>query len=173
MDIAHDDNTRYAFSETLRQLYKKKTPSKVVVRAKTLDHKSKWFTLSNKHNLESTIGHITGELDLTEDQSDTNPVIMNEFIPVKFEVLFLNQDFTSTGVRFRTKRQDPETHEIYTEDIEGDKNYRGAPEGSFFPYVNLSPVDLFFFQIFHDVNPKNYHDNCFVYACIQSGVLVF
>ncbi len=170
MDIAQDDNKRYAFSETLRQLYKKRTPSKVVVRAETLDKQQKWFTLSNKHNLEATIGHITGELDLTEDQSDTNPVITNGFIPVRFEVLFINQDNTGNGVRFRTRRQDPDTHEIYTEDVEVDENYRGAPEGSFFPYVNLSPVDLSVFQIFHDVNPNNYHDNCFVYACIQSGV---
>ncbi len=56
MDIAQDDNKRYAFSETLRQLYKKRTPSKVVVRAETLDKQQKWFTLSNKHNLEATIG---------------------------------------------------------------------------------------------------------------------
>ena len=169
-DISQDDSKRYAFTETLRQLSRKRTPSKVIVRARTLDGQNKYFTLSNKNNIETTIGHISGEIDLVEDQSDVSPVINNGFVPVGYEVMFINQYQTGNGVKFQTRRQDPDTHEIYTEDVELDPSYRGAPEGSFFPYVNLSPIDLSEFQIFHTVDPKNYKDNCFVYACIKSGV---
>lgn len=45
-----------------------------MVKAHTIDGKYKWFTLSDKHNKESTIGHISGEIDLGEDQSDTKPI---------------------------------------------------------------------------------------------------
>lgn len=57
-DISQDDSKRYAFTETLRQLSRKRTPSKVIVRARTLDGQNKYFTLSNKNNIETTIGHI-------------------------------------------------------------------------------------------------------------------
>ena len=169
-DIGEDENKRYAFTETLRQLYKKRTPSKVVVRAQDLNKNWKYFTLSNKHNLDITIGHIIGDIDLTVDQSDVSPVILNGFVPVKYNVIFLKKDMTKDGIKFQTKKRDPDTNEIYTEDIEVDDSYRDSPEGSFFPYINLSPVDLSDFQIFHEINKKNYRDNCFVYACIQSGV---
>ena len=73
-DIGEDEDKRLAFTESLRQIYKKKRGSqKVVIRAYDFNGKYKWFTLSDKHNMESTIGHISGEMDLATDQSDTNP----------------------------------------------------------------------------------------------------
>ena len=37
-------------------------------------------------------------------------------------------------------------------------------------YINLSGIDLTDFQLYSEINPKKYRDNCFVYACITSGV---
>ena len=31
-------------------------------------------------------------------------------------------------------------------------------------------IDLSVLQIYSEIRPENYRDNCFVYACIQSGV---
>ena len=169
-DIGRSDIKRYAFTEMLRHLYRSNTNSKVVVLAHTLDNKKKWFTLSDKQNIESTIGHISGELDLTTDQSDTNPYITNAFIPVRYELVFLNKSQTKDGVKFHIKKQDPDSNKVFDEDVEIDDDYRATPEGSFFPYVNLSDIDLSSFQIFKSIERKNYRDNCFVFACLQSGV---
>ena len=169
-DINQDEDKRYAFTEALRQIHKKTNVGRPIVKAIALDGTYKYFTLSDKHNIESTLGHITGELDLSEDQSDTNPYISNMFIPVRYEVQFIDMNKTNDGVHFRTKMQDMDTHEIYDDEVEIDEDYRNTPEGSFFPYINLSPIDLSTYQIFHEVRKENYRDNCFVYACIQSGV---
>ena len=46
--------------------------------------------------------------------------------------------------------------------------FRAADDGAFFPYVNLIlSIDLTRYQIYHEVDAKNYTDNYFVYACIQ------
>ena len=42
--------------------------------------------------------------------------------------------------------------------------------GAFFPYVSTINIDLSAYQIFPDIKAKNYKHNCFVYACIQSGL---
>lgn len=128
------------------------------------------FTLSEKHNIESTIDHIWGEIDLSEDQSDTNPYIMSFFLPVTYELLFITQERKPYTTKFKVHKKDPETHKTYEEEVEIDKNYRATPEGSFFPYIKASKLDLSDFQIFSDVNPKNYKDNCFVFACFKSGL---
>jgi hypothetical protein len=41
-------------------------------------------------------------------------------------------------------------------------------DGEFFPYINKSRANLESLQIFHDIQPEYYQDNCFVYACMQS-----
>ena len=43
--------------------------------------------------------------------------------------------------------------------------------GGFFAYVSLIPVNLERFGIYSEINKKNYKDNCFVQACIESKVL--
>lgn len=60
-DINQDEYKRYAFTETLRQLYKLRPGGRPVIKAIALDGKYKYFTLSNKHNFESKLEHITGE----------------------------------------------------------------------------------------------------------------
>ena len=169
-DIGKTDEEKYAFTEMLRKIPTMRLRSKVIVRATTLDGKRKWFTISDKHNIESTIGHITGELDLTEDQSDTNPHVSNYFVPVSYEILFLNQARSRDGIKFKVQKQSPSNGRTYNETVEIDEDYRMTPEGSFFPYVNLTQIDLSPFQIFRSIERKNYRDNCFVYACIQSRV---
>ena len=170
-DIGEDEDKRLAFTESLRQIYKKKRGSqKVVIRAYDFNGKYKWFTLSDKHNMESTIGHISGEMDLATDQSDTNPYVQDSFIPVRYELMFLTQNRTGQKVHFKITKEDTDTGKTYDEEVELDEDYRATPEGSFFPYINKSKIDLTPFQIFSKVDKKNYRDNCFVYACIQSGV---
>ncbi len=92
------------------------------------------------------------------------------FIPVRYEVQFIDMSKSKDGVHFKVMMQDMNTNEIYDEEVELDEDYRNTPEGSFFPYINRSPIDLSAYQIFHEVKKKNYRDNCFVYVCIQSGV---
>ena len=170
-DIGEDEDKRLAFTETLRQMYKTRYRSKkIVVRAHTIEGSSRWFTLSDKNDMEATIGHISGEMDLETKQSDARIKRSKFFVPVRYDLLFLDQDKTHDRVRFRVRRQHENSNRTYEETVEIDDSYRATPDGGFFPYINRSRVDLRPYQIFSSVNKKNYKDNCFVYACIQSGV---
>ena len=171
VDIGDSDYKRLAFTETLRQIYKGRyNKKKAVVKAFTIDDNYRWFTLSKEHDIESTIGHISGDIDLSTNQSDSNPYVMKSFVPVRYQLMFLDINKSKDGVKFNIKKQDPKTKRIFNEEVELDEDYRETPEGSFFPYINLSKIDLSPFQIFHNIDQKNYQDNCFVYACIQSKV---
>ena len=163
--IGDDEDKRLAFTESLRQLYKIKN-SKVVVKSEGLSGSYKWHTLSDTKNKEITLGHISGTIDLTEDSSDTNPYVDNSFVPVRYQILFLNNKQKG---KFTITKQD-ENNKLYQEEIEIDDKYREKPDGAFFPYVNLSDYDLSEYQIFTTINKKNYKDNCLVYAIIRSQV---
>lgn len=89
------------------------------------------------------------------------------FIPVRYEEQFINMLKSNDDVHFKVKMQDLETKEIYDEEVKLDDDYRNTPEGNFFPYINISPIDLSIYQIFNEVNWENYRDNCFDYSCIQ------
>ncbi|KAK8848033.1 hypothetical protein M9Y10_019086 [Tritrichomonas musculus] len=55
--------------------------------------------------------------------------------------------------------------------VESVDDFRRALESAFFPYINLlDSLDLTRYQIYNSIDKKNYRDNCFVYACTQSGV---
>ena len=170
IDIGDDEDKRLAFTETLRQLHKNKK-CKIVVKAISLDGEEyKWFTLSHSRNIDITIGHIAGTIDLNEDCSDNNPWIGNSFTPTKYQILFIHDDKKGKQNKFSITKQDEKTKRLYEEEIEIDENYREQPEGGFFPYINLSNYNLEQYQIFKSVDSRNYKDNCLVYACIQSGV---
>ena len=139
VQIGDDEDKRLAFTEMLRNIYKT-CKDKIVIKATNLDGTSKWFTLSKNQEIEKTIGHLAGTIDLQTDSSDINPWVSDMFIPVKYEVRFLKKNTYDKG------------------------------EGGFFPYINLSDIDLTPFQIFNTIDKNNYRDNCFVYALIQSGV---
>lgn len=55
--------------------------------------------------------------------------------------------------------------------LESLDDFRNAPDSGFFPFINLvDSLDLTRYQIYNTIDKKNYRDNRFVYACIQSGV---
>ena len=170
--IGDDEDKRLAFTETLRHLYNTRNhDTKVLVKAYNLNDKYRWFTLSDQRNIETNIGHIAGTIDLMTSASDRSPQVANEFLPARYELLFLRRDKRKGDGRSNFqifKRYDKD--EYHVEVVEIDDDYRAAPDGGFFPYINLAPIDLTDYQIFSEVNKKNYKDTCFVYACIQSGV---
>ena len=168
--IGDDEDKRLAFCEMLRHCYSLDVNVRPVIKAHTIDGTYKYFTLSDNHDLNNTIGHIAGTIDLTTYSSDENPSYTGSFIPIRYELLFIHKNMEKKTAKFSIKKQDPDTNDIYEEDIEIDKEYRERKEGSFFPYINLSNIDLTDFQIFNSVDKSNYKDNCFVYACIKSGV---
>lgn len=166
--IGDDDCKKLAFTETLRHCISDQN-RRVVVKGYNIDGTYRYFTLSDRYRIEHTIGHIAGTLDLNEEYSDTDPIIDNIYAPVRYELLFLFKRRNQRQSSFTVNRQDSNNN-IYEEEIEIDDDFRNAPDGGFFPYINLSTIDLSVFQIFHSVDKNNYKDNCFVYACIQSGV---
>ncbi len=169
IDIGDDEDKRLAFTETLRHL-QKNNKKKVVVKSESLDGEQyKWFTLSKERKIDSTIGHIAGTIDLNYDCSDNNPYIGNSFIPSKYQLLFIHNKRSGRKTTFTIDKQDNKG-KLYEEEIEIDEDYRENPEGGFFPYINLSDLDLTQYQIFKTIDKKNYKDNCLVYACIQSKV---
>ena len=167
IDIGDDEDKRLAFTETLRQLHKN-TKSKIVVKALSLDGQTyKWFTITNSQKIDTTIGHLAGTIDLNEDSSDNNPWVSNSFTPTKYQLLFIHNKKVGKQTKFTITKQNDK---LFEEEIEIDEDFREQPEGGFWPYINLSEYDLTPYQIFKSVDPKNYKDNCLVYACIQSGV---
>ncbi len=169
IDIGDDEDKRIAFTETLRQLHKENKKN-IVVKSESLGGEEyKWFTLSKARRLDSTIGHISGTIDLNDDCSDNNPWVGNVFIPAKYQLLFIKNRKRGKQTSFTINKEDNKG-KLYEEEVEVDEDYRDNPEGGFFPYINLSDLDLSQYQIFKTVDKKNYKDNCLVYACIQSGV---
>ena len=168
--IGDDEDKRLAFCESLRQCYKLTTKKRPVVKAHSLDGTHKYFTLSDKRNTDYTIGHIAGTIELTTYASDEGDTYNGSFIPIQYELLFLNKSKNGKKTSFSITKQDTNTKKTYEEEIEIDDDFRELKEGSFFPYINLSNIDLSDFQIYNSINKDNYKDNCFVYACIKSGV---
>ena len=177
VNICDDIEKQLAFIKVLEYLHKTQTGSifPIVIAkeggGKKMGGREKWFTISHEHKkLSSLIGHILGELSLLEDISDTNPVVMEDFQPDSFTIIFVDKSGRGKETKFDGKIRDSETGEVETEEFELSDDFRDSPSGSFFPFVNLSPVDLSCLQIFNKVEKDNYNDCCFVYACIQSGI---
>lgn len=82
VDKGDNESKRLMFTEILRHCYKIKYKSKVDAKEYTLYGHAKWFTISYKHDIESTVGIISGELDLTESKSYLNPTVNYDFISV-------------------------------------------------------------------------------------------
>ena len=168
--IGDDEDIRIAFCETLRKCYKINTKDRPVVKAYSLDGSYKYFTLSDTFIIDNTIGHIAGTIDLTTDTSDSNPTYAGVFIPTRYELLFVNKKKNGKSTKFTINKQSNISSKVYEEEIEIDEDFRNRIDGAFFPYINLSGIDLTDYQIFNSINKNNYKDNCFVYACIKSGV---
>lgn len=184
VSVVDDEETKLAFCEVLRYVYNHRESNKdvIYVKAINLDGKPKYFTLNNpdaksskSKGVDIMIGHISGSIDLQTDCSDNHPFIVDMFVPIKYELIFLNIDEYRRGKQKSHRFSYTKASENHKDDpdiieLEMDDELRELIEGSFFRYVNLSGVDLSRYQIFNEIVPSNYKDNCFVYACLQSGV---
>ncbi|KAK8898932.1 hypothetical protein M9Y10_001224 [Tritrichomonas musculus] len=171
VNIGDDGEKQLAFTKVLEYLHKtQKGYVYPVVLSRELGGRERWFTVNNTNNVKAMIGHILGEITVDTEASDTNPMVMDAFQPDSFKIVFINKEKKGKNTSFTGLVRDSETNEVIPEEFELSDDFRAAPEGSFFPYINLSSVDLSCLQIFNSVNKNNYTDCCFVYACIQSGV---
>ena len=57
--------------------------------------------LGHKQFNESTISNISGEIDLSEDQSEANPYIMSFFA----KILFITQDRSWYTTKFKVHKE--------------------------------------------------------------------
>ena len=73
-------------------------------------------------------------------------------------------NYQNRRMRKSEKRDVPEGEYL---DIEIYRKHKGA----FFAFVPTIPVDLEIYGIYTDIKKSNYKDNCFIKACIESGVL--
>lgn len=122
--IGDDEDIRLAFCETLRQCYKLASRDRPIIKAHSIDGTHKYFTLSEKHNIDFTIGHIAGTIELTTYSSDDDPSYTGSFIPIRYESLFINKDKDNKTTKFTVNKHDAETNKIYKEEIEIDEDYR-------------------------------------------------
>lgn len=180
--IGDNEEKRLAFCEVLRYVITHPPEDenvRDVVKATTLDGKHKYFTLHDR-NIESLIGHISGEIDLQTDESDTNPFVVNTFLPVKYELMFVNANSTKSnkkgshkGKSFTKKVKKPESkldEGVKIVELELDSDFRELLDGSFFRYINTTAIDLSRYQIYNSIKASNYRDCCFVHACLESKI---
>ena len=75
VDIGDDSEKQYEFVKVIRWLSDNvKNPFKVIIQARELSGRQRQFTLmKEKNNIETTIKHILGEIDITIQESDYNP----------------------------------------------------------------------------------------------------
>ena len=187
VDIGDDNEKLYAFTKLLHHLHQHQKSTdriKPVVFGEDLNGTKKIFTLTNNLDINLLINNILDGIDIGSTFSDTPAEVIGEtFIPDKFQIVYvdrlmrkLSEDhgpMTDKAKRteFTAKMRSPETNKIEEQGFEVVDDYRSEPDGEFFPFINTSDVDLTSLQIFSKVDKNNYRDNCFVYACIQSGVL--
>ena len=167
VNINDDSEVQYAFTQVLR--YIRKTSSseyKPTVYGYDMNNNCRMFNLSKEVNFEDLLKCILGEITIESYCSDSDPALIGlDFVPVRFEVKFIHMKKKEGKTEF-IKNFDGE--EVVIESID---DYRGAPEGAFFPNINLlDSLSLTRYQIYDNINKQNYRDNCFVYVCIQSGV---
>lgn len=168
VDINDDTEVQFAFTQVLRRIRKIISSSyKPMIFGYTLDNRFKVFNLNNGDDLEALISAILGEVTVESFGSDDDPALIGlDYIPVRFVVRFVRSTKVNGKTAFVERCNGAD------EVLEVDDSFRDAPDGAFFPYVNLiESLDLTRYQIYHKIDPDNYHDNCFVYACIQSGVV--
>ena len=124
-----------------------------------MNGRARVFNLNRESNIEDMIRSILGEVTIETYGSDTDPGLIGlDYIPVRFEVKFIHMIKNKTS----GKTEFTDGNGIVLESLD---EFRGAPEGGFFPYTNqLKELDLTRYQIFSSIDKNNYRDNCFVYA---------
>ena len=179
IDIDDNSEVQYAFTKVLRHIRTLSSGLKTVRKMKTdewkplvygfdMNEHGRIFNLNKESDLEDMIKCILGEITIEEYSSDTDPGLIGwDYIPVRFKIKFIKMiKNKETGTTEFIEKVDGE--EVVVESVD---YFRDAPDSAFFPYINLlDSLDLTRYQIYTSIDKKNYRDNCFVYACIQSGV---
>ena len=169
VNIGDDSEIQYAFTQVLRNMRKMKTDEwKPIIYGYDMNGNRRGFNLNRESDLEVMIRCILGEITVEEYSSDADPGLIGwDYIPVRFEVKFIKMiKNKKSGKTEFIEKVDGE--EVVLESVD---DFRDAPDSGFFPYINLiETLDLARYQIYNTIDKKNYRDNCFVYACIQSGV---
>ena len=169
IDIDDDSEKQYAFVKVLRYIRKMKTNEwRPIITGYDMNGNGRKFSINKELDLETMIRCILGEITVEDYSSDCDPNLIGwDYIPVRFEVKFIKMTKNEeTGKTEFIEKVDGE--EVVIESVD---DFRGSPDGGFFPYINLiNGLDLTRYQIFNTINKNNYRDNCFVYACVQSGV---
>ncbi|OHT03248.1 hypothetical protein TRFO_29449 [Tritrichomonas foetus] len=170
--VGDDEDKRLAFCESIRIMIRERINVNLsrVIRTSKLNGNQKWFTVSENQNVENLIGHIAGYISFETNCSDMNPYMGDSFIPSTYEVVFLQSKKEGNKTIFISKTLN-EDNEVIQEEID-EEQLRMNLDGELLPFTNHSGVDLSVLQIYPEVNPKNYSDNCFIYACIQSCVFI-
>ena len=152
VDASNDDDLKLAFAEAIRTFKNNNlfgTEKHVYIILEDLNGVKKHLPLRLKTSTQ-LVERILGEVTTTQDASDSQEYINHSFIPVIFQVVFYDRQTVT--------------------DLGDEIDLREYHYGEFWKYINLSGVDLSVLQIYSEIRPENYCDNCFVYACIQSGV---
>ena len=165
VNIGDDSEIQYAFTQVLRNMRKMKTDEwKPIIYGYDMNGNRRGFNLNRESDLEVMIRCILGEITVEEYSSDADPGLIGwDYIPVRFEVKFIKMiKNKKSGKTEFIEKIDGE--EVVLESVD---DFRDAPDGGFFPYINLiESLDLSRYQIYNTIDKKNYRDNCFVYACI-------
>ena len=152
VDASNNEDLKLAFAEAIRAFKNKNlfgTQKHAYIVLEDLNGVKKHLPLRVKTSTQ-LVERILGEVTTTQDASDSQEYINSSFIPVIFQVVFY----------------DRETKINLGEEID----LREFHDGEFWKYINLSGIDLSVLQIYSEIKPEYYRDNCFVHACIQSKV---
>lgn len=156
VSIGDDAEKQYAFINVLKYLHKiQKDNFFPYIYAHEIGGRGRWFTVNNSNNVDAMIGHILGTIDITQQSSDDDPDSIDAFQPDVFKIEFINKTGRGKNTRFHGDVRDPETNKVRDDEFELPEEFRDAYDGSFFPYINLSPIDLSALQIFNSVDKNN------------------
>ena len=152
VDASNNEDLKLAFAEAIRAFKNKNlfgTQKHAYLILEDLNGVKKYLPLEHKTSTQ-LVERILGEVTTTQDASDSQEYINGAFIPVIFQVSFYDRDTVI--------------------DLGEEINLREFHDGEFWKYINLSGIDLSVLQIYSEIKPNYYRDNCFVYACIKSKV---
>ena len=135
VDIDDDTEKQYAFTKVLRQIRKQRSSEwKPLVYGYDMNGHGRVFSINKESDLEIMMRCILGEITVEDYFSDTDPGLIGlDYIPVRFEVKFIKMTKNEkTGKTEFVEKVDGE--EVAIESVD---DFRDAPDGAFFPFINL------------------------------------
>jgi hypothetical protein len=128
---------------------------------KDLYGREREYTLYKGQRIDEILKYVGGFLlENSPFASDSRYEVTDVFLPVECKIVFKR----AADIPDDKRRKQQEGDEADWSKFDAD------PEGEFWRWVNKTDIDLTRYQIFNTIDASNYVDNCFVYACIQSGV---